>query len=114
MDNTYSNCMALQAACASLKPKQLTALTAIIANRTFSEAAASAHVSRVTLYRWLHGGGRFQAAYDAWRNEIVASAQRELDAKLARDAANMTAACSAARSRFVDHLMKGCGTPAPS
>jgi hypothetical protein len=51
------------------------ALQALTAGKSFPEAAREAGVCRASVYRWMREDAEFRAAYNAWRQEAVESAQ---------------------------------------
>jgi hypothetical protein len=51
------------------------ALMALTAGKSFPEAAREAGVCRASVYRWVQEDAQFRAAYNAWRQEAVDSAQ---------------------------------------
>jgi hypothetical protein len=57
---------------------QKTAFEALRAGKAFGEAALAAGVARATVYRWLRTDPYFRAAYNAWQQELVASARARL------------------------------------
>jgi hypothetical protein len=77
---------------AGLPMRQRTALVALAAGRSYSEAARMAGVGRQTLYEWRQKDARFAAVLNAWQRTAVASAQQRLLAVL-DDA--VTAVCDA-------------------
>ncbi|HEY2589080.1 MAG TPA: hypothetical protein VGI81_25275 [Tepidisphaeraceae bacterium] len=54
-------------------PVQETALRRLFAGSSIAQAARAAKVDRRTLSRWLHDDPHFAAAYNAWRQEMIAS-----------------------------------------
>ena len=64
---------------------QHAALAALSGGIPFAEAAKAAGVHRATVYRWLESDPLFRAAYNAWQQELRASARARL-LKLADDA----------------------------
>ena len=57
---------------------QQTAFGALRAGQSFAQAAEAAGVNRTTIYRWVQGDPRFQAAYNAWKQEMSESANSRL------------------------------------
>ena len=57
---------------------QQTALAALRAGSSFAKAAVEAGVNRATVYRWVQRDPAFRAAYNAWRAELVESANARL------------------------------------
>ena len=58
-----------------LSVAQHTALAALAQGQSFKEAAEAAGVNRITLYRWTRNDPMFQAAYNAWQEELRGSAR---------------------------------------
>jgi hypothetical protein len=81
-----------------LSPRQEAALVALLAEPTYSAAAARARVAEATLYRWLKLPA-FQAAYRDLRRQAVEGAVAHLQQ---------------ATAKAVEALCRGltCGTPA--
>jgi hypothetical protein len=59
----------------SLSPPQRTAIQLLTSGRTVIDSALAAGVSRRTLYRWLKEDANFQAAYNAWQHDAIATAR---------------------------------------
>src|SRR6516164_5845206 len=62
----------------ALEPVQEIALTALLAGRPITEAAAVAGCHRSTVYRWLQDDSLFVARLNASRREIADQARAEL------------------------------------
>jgi hypothetical protein len=62
----------------ALDPSQELALAALLAGKTYGEAATAAGVHRGTVWRWLTGDPRFIARYNAGRREIADRARAGL------------------------------------
>jgi hypothetical protein len=92
-----------------LTTPQLAALTALLAGRSVTAAAAQAAVSRSTLHRWLRNDWAFQAAYNRSKRELLETAQARL-LELA-DAAITTVqdAISNGNSRAALAVLRGLG-----
>jgi hypothetical protein len=69
-----------------LTPAQETAIAALLAGRTVTDAAADAGVDRATVHRWLRENFGFQAAVNAGRRELRKGVQVRLE-RLAEKAA---------------------------
>src|SRR5262249_30797675 len=61
-----------------LEPAQELALSALLAGKSYGEAATAAGCHRATLWRWVTGDPRFIARYNAGRRELVDRARAEL------------------------------------
>ncbi|HSZ55243.1 MAG TPA: hypothetical protein VK797_06250 [Tepidisphaeraceae bacterium] len=61
-----------------LSPPQQAALGALAGGQTFSSAAESAGVSRMTLWRWLRSDPAFAEAYQQWKLELRETAEAQL------------------------------------
>ena len=59
----------------SLTTQQRKAIEQLTSGRTLVESATAAGVSRMTLYRWLKGDAVFQAAFNAWQNDLLDTAR---------------------------------------
>jgi hypothetical protein len=59
----------------SLTPPQRTAIQMLTSGKTAIDSALAAGVSRRTLYRWLKTDVNFQAAYNAWQHDAIATAR---------------------------------------
>ena len=62
----------------SLTPEQRTAIEWMTAGETALAAATAAGVNRTTVYRWMKSDPQFQAAYNAWQNDVLATAKARL------------------------------------
>ena len=69
-----------------LTPAQETAVAALLAGKTITDAAADAGVNRATLHRWLRENFGFTAAVNAGRRELREGVQIRLE-RLAEKAA---------------------------
>jgi len=56
---------------AALSPKQQMVMQNMVATGNLSEAARQAGVGRRTVYHWIKDDERFEAAFNAWRREIL-------------------------------------------
>jgi len=72
----------IDAAESPLTPPQRTALVALVGGMSQIEAANEAGVSRWTLHRWLRDDTDFQAAFNAWQQDALATAQNQLRAAM--------------------------------
>jgi hypothetical protein len=73
-----------------LPPPQIAALDALLAGNTVTDAAAAAGIGRTTIYKWLNGDCRFQAALNRGRRELQQAVAHRVD-RLAADAADCVA-----------------------
>jgi hypothetical protein len=62
----------------SLTPPQRKAIEKLTAGHTVADSATAAGVNRCTLYRWLKHDPEFQAAYNAWQQDAIATARGRL------------------------------------
>lgn len=62
----------------ALTPPQRTAIEKITSGYTLVDAASAAGVNRTTLYRWLKHDAEFQAAFNAWQHDALATARGRL------------------------------------
>lgn len=62
----------------ALSPAQRTAIEKLTSGHTMVDSAAAAGVGRATLYRWLKNEPAFQAAFNAWQHDAVATARGRL------------------------------------
>ncbi len=69
---------ATEAAALALSPPQRIAIEKMTSGDTLIDAADAAGVSRMTLYRWLKQDPRFAAAYNAWQQDVLATARGRL------------------------------------
>jgi hypothetical protein len=67
-----------EAAELGLDMDQRLALTSLRKDRDMTKAAAAARVSRQTLWRWLTRDPKFQAAYNAWQQDLIDTGKAEL------------------------------------
>ncbi|MBM4071154.1 MAG: hypothetical protein FJ271_19795 [Planctomycetes bacterium] len=63
---------------ATLSPQQLTALAALLAGKSVTDAASESVVDRTTVHRWLREDFDFIAAYNGGRQEIKDAAHGRL------------------------------------
>jgi hypothetical protein len=61
-----------------LSPAQRTAIEKLTSGHTLVDSATAAGVNRTTLYRWLKHDPAFQAAYNAWQHDALATARGRL------------------------------------
>jgi hypothetical protein len=64
---------AAEAMTLELSGAQRTAIERLTCGSTMVDAATAAGVSRMTLYRWLKNDVQFQAAYNAWQRDAIAT-----------------------------------------
>src|SRR5665213_88616 len=69
---------ALTDASSRLSAAQTRAMQALLAGKSFTEAAQEAGVARSTLYRWQTCDARFIAAFNAWQRQALSSARSRL------------------------------------
>jgi hypothetical protein len=67
-----------EAAAFSLSPAQRTAIQKMLAGHSLVASATAAGVTRITLYRWLKHDAKFQAAYNAWQQDLMSSARTRI------------------------------------
>ena len=77
-DTHFAAVSAEEAKALSLTPAQRTAIEKITSGHTLVDAATAAGVNRVTLYRWLKHDPEFQAAYNSWQQDALATARGRL------------------------------------
>src|SRR2546421_677969 len=66
---------AREAGAVELSQPQRTAIEMLTSGHTAIDSAMKAGVRRMTLYRWLKSDATFQAAYNAWRRDALATAR---------------------------------------
>ena len=66
---------AAEAGAMALSPSQRTAIEMLTSGHTAIDSAKAAGVNRVTLHRWLKSDATFQAAYNAWQQDALATAR---------------------------------------
>ena len=63
---------------AALTPAQVKVMSGLAQGLSICQAAGSARVCRMTVYRWIKRHPHFKAAYNCWREELLESAQTKL------------------------------------
>src|SRR5260221_559194 len=69
---------AAEARALALSPAQRTAIEKLTCGHTLVDSATAAGVNRTTLYRWLKSDAQFQAAYNAWQQDALATARARM------------------------------------
>ena len=75
LESRFAAVSAAEAMTLALSAAQRTAIERLTCGQTLVDSATAAGVSRMTLYRWLKNDVQFQAAYNAWQQDAVATAR---------------------------------------
>ena len=92
---------------------QRAAIAVLTAGRTRSEAAAAAGVHRATVHRWLQNDPQFQAAFNAWQNDVRTTAQAQLLAATHEAIATVLTAIRGGDSRLAWKLLQAQNMAVP-
>jgi hypothetical protein len=101
-----------EAAALELTAEQRVAIVKLTSGRTRGEAANAAGVSRMTLYRWLNHDPAFQAAYNAWEQDVLMTAQGQLAAGTQDAVATVLGAIRGGDSKLAWKLLESQGVSA--
>lgn len=93
----------------SLTPSQERALTALLAGKTVTDAAATAEVDRTTVHRWLKEDFAFQAALNRSRRDLREALQARLLGLAEKAAECVERSLAAGDSKAALALLKGLG-----
>ena len=108
------NGMSQNATLESLSPAQLTAVGALLAGKTVTDAATDAGVDRATLYRWRKEDFAFQAALNAGRWELRGAIFGRLDRLAAKAADCLEKAIEGGDVKAALEVVKGMGILVPT
>ena len=98
---------------AGLSAAQRTAIEWLTAGESAVSAAAAAGVNRTTVYRWLKADPAFQAAYNAWQSDVLATARARLLALTDAAVTTVTAAVARGDARTALAVLQRQGLLAP-
>jgi DNA-binding phage protein len=96
-----------------LSQSQMQVLQAIMAGKSISAAAASAGVSRSSVYRWQNDDANYIAALNAWKQQTEDSVRHRLLAMADRAVIAINNALLTCDARVGFALLKGMGLLAP-
>jgi hypothetical protein len=102
------------AAVVELGAEQRAALELLCGGKSVAEAARTAGVARLTIYRWLKNDAVFRAAYHEWHEELGESCRSRLAAMTDKAATAVEKALEAGDARAAMQLLKGLGMMKPS
>jgi len=92
-----------------LQPQQRTAIMKLTSGCGHAEAASAAGVSRMTLYRWFRKDPNFQAAFNAWQHDVLASARAQLLASTNKAMATVLRAVDGGDAKLAWKLLESQG-----
>ena len=98
---------------ATLEPAQITAVEALLAGKTVTDAAAAAGVDRATVHRWLREDYPFQAAINAGRRELRDATYGRLERLAVKAADCLEKAIEGGDVKAALEIVKGMGILAP-
>ena len=104
-----TNSSAGEATVLQLSPAQYKAIEQLTAGQTVVASAAAAGVTRLTLYRWLKNDPAFQAAYNAWQHDAIATARGRLLAMTESAVTTVSQAVSAGDAKTALTILKSLG-----
>ena len=78
VESPFAAVSAAEALALALTPAQRTAIEKLTSGHTLVDSATAAGVNRTTLYRWLKHDPEFQAAFNAWQQDVMATARGRL------------------------------------
>ena len=96
-----------------LTPAQETAIAALLAGKTITDAAADAGVDRATVHRWLREDFTFTAAFNAGRRELREGVQTRLERLAEKAAAAVERAIDNGDVKAALEILKGLQVLAP-
>jgi hypothetical protein len=100
---------AAEEAALELSPAQRLALEKLLSGDTVVASASAAGVTRLTIYNWLKKDAKFQAAYNAWQQDILTSARTRLLA-MTSDALTTLSRSVQSEPKVALALLKALGT----
>jgi hypothetical protein len=96
-----------------LPARQRTALLSLAAGQGFNEAARAAGVTRQALFAWRTKDARFQAAFNAWQHDAIASARSRLVGLLENAVTALTNAVQESDTRTALEVVRRLGVLDP-
>ncbi len=96
-----------------LSEAQQVAILHLVQGKSIAEAARQAQVHRATVHRWIHSDPNFQAAYNAWQDEMSTSCYARLLTLCDEAVDTVQAALKKRHTRTAITLLRGMGMLRP-